>query len=106
MGRIKSERRMIMEKVLNQILETQNQILKTLQQHGEQLQSLEKGQHRLESRLESEAFDKISTLFDGHSLRGDQIERLQIHLNERLDSIENDTRYLVTKVVRLEKMAK
>jgi len=94
--------------ILKEILESQQFIIKTLQQHGEQLLSLnncvavlEQGQQelktdlqKLELRLENEAFYKIGTLFDGYSLRGDQIENLKKHIDERFDSIETDTRYL------------
>jgi hypothetical protein len=56
--------------------------------------------------MEEEVFNKIGALFNGHSLRGDQIEKLRKHLDERLDNIETDTRYLVARVARLEKLAK
>ncbi|MDH7577589.1 MAG: hypothetical protein QHH75_07090 [Bacillota bacterium] len=78
----------------------------TLQQHGIQLDALQRGQLRLETRLESEVIEKVRALFDGFSLRGDQIETLQKRLDERMDSIETDTRYLVARVVMLEKLAK
>jgi len=101
------------DQVLKEILETQRLIIKTLEQHGVQLQSLnervagvEYGQLRLESRMENEVIDKIRTLFNGYSLRGDQIESLKKHIDERLDSIETDTRYLVARVACLEKLAK
>ncbi len=115
-----------MEELLKQILETQKQIQATLQQQGEilqqhsetlqqhsvilqqhsiQLDALQKGQLRLEARLENEVIAKVRALFDGFTLRGDQIERLQKRLDERLDSIETDTRYLVARVAML-KLAK
>lgn len=72
----------------------------------DRMESLEKGQIRLETRMESEVIEKIGALFDGYTLRGDQIENLQKHLDQRLDSIEIDTGYLVSRVSRLEKMAK
>lgn len=53
-----------------------------------------------------ETTDKIRALSDGFYLRGDQIENLKKHIDERLDSIEIDTGYLVSRVARLEKMAK
>ncbi|WP_371378782.1 hypothetical protein [Sporomusa aerivorans] len=37
--------------------------------------------------IEYDHGSKISALFDGYSLRGDQTERLKEHLDERLDSI-------------------
>jgi len=111
---------MIMENVLNEILSKLDSLDQGQQElrHGQQ--SLDQGQQelktgiqkveskvdKLELRMEDEAFNKIGALFDGYSLTGDQIERLQKHLDERLDSIENDTRYLVARVARLEKLAK
>lgn len=78
-----------------------------------ELKNLKVGQQRLESkvdrielRMESEIIDKIQALFDGYNLRGDQIENLKKHLDERLDSIELDAGYLVSRVSRLEKAAK
>lgn len=72
----------------------------------ERLGSLEERQLRLEARLETEVIDKLRALFDGFALRGEQIEQLQKYVEERFDSIETDTRYLVARVVRLEKLAK
>lgn len=86
----------------------------------QQLKVLTEGQSRIESRMdkletkvdkldlrtENEVIDKVRVLFDGYTLRGDQIEYLQKHLDQRLDSIEVDTGYLVARVARLEKLAK
>lgn len=65
------------------------------------------------ARIENDHGNKISALFDGYTLRGDQIERLREHLDERLDSIQTDLSYVVGKVaqhdrniVRLNKIAK
>lgn len=90
-------------KTLNQkvgSLETGQQRLET------RMESLEKGQLRLETRMESEVIEKIGALFDGYTMRGDQIENLQKHLDQRLDSIEIDTGYLVSRVTRLENITK
>jgi hypothetical protein len=64
-------------------------------------------------RMEQEHGKKIDALFDGHTLRGDQMERLQDSLDERLDAIQTDLSYVVSKVaqhdrniVRLNKIAK
>lgn len=86
----------------------------------QQLKVLSDGQSRIESRmdrletkvdklelsLESEVIEKVRILFDGYTMRGDQIENLQRHLDQRLDSIEIDTGYFVARVARLEKLAK
>ncbi|NPV72884.1 MAG: hypothetical protein HPY89_03645 [Pelotomaculum sp.] len=93
--------------------EGQKQLTNTVQslEQGQQelktsVQKIESKVDRLELRLENEAFYKIGALFDGFSLRGDQIENLKKHIDERFDSIETDTRYLVARVARLEKLAK
>ncbi|MCL6478097.1 MAG: hypothetical protein K6T65_06745 [Peptococcaceae bacterium] len=98
-----------MEKVLDQILETQNQILKTLQQHGEQLKTLEQGQTRLENkanklelRMENEIIEKLRGLYDDREIQNERLGRIE----SKLDSIEIDAGYLVARVSRLEKVAK
>lgn len=48
--------------------------------------------------MENEHGEKISALFGGYTLRGDQVDRLHDHLDERLDSIQNDLSYVVGKV--------
>ena len=97
------------EKILK-ILESMQSDIKTLKTDNQELkasvQRLDVKVNKLDTRMESEVIDKIGALFDGYSLRGDQIEHLQKHLDERLDSIEIDTGYLVSKVARLEKLAK
>ncbi|KJS02633.1 MAG: hypothetical protein VR68_02615 [Peptococcaceae bacterium BRH_c4a] len=123
-----------MEEVLNEILAKLNSLEQGQKElrHGQQAleagqkeltqgqQALEAGQleltqgqdrlenkvDKLEIRMESEVIEKIRTLFDGYSHRGDQIERLQKHIDQRFDSIEIDTGYLVSRVARLEKLAK
>ncbi|NPV29923.1 MAG: hypothetical protein HPY58_09790 [Firmicutes bacterium] len=92
-------------RILQQHSETLQQHSVILQQHSIQLDALQKGQLRLETRLENEVIDKVRALFDGFTLRGEQIERLQKRLDQRLDSIETDTRYLVARVAML-KLAK
>lgn len=79
----------------------------------QEMQALRLGQERLETkvgelelRMENEVIEKVCALYDGFNLRGDQIENLQKHLEQRLDSIEIDIGYLVSKVARLEKIAK
>lgn len=102
-----------MEKVLNQILDELkglNQRVGNIETDVSSLKSdvtdLKKGQLSIETRIESEVIDKVRALFDGYTLRGDQIENLQKHLDQRLDSIEIDTGYLVARVARLEKVTK
>lgn len=50
--------------------------------------------------MEQEHANKIIALFDGYTLHGDQLERLQEHLDERLDAIQTDVSYLVGKVAQ------
>lgn len=79
---------------------------KQFQDISNELKSLKDGHQRLELRMENEVIDKIGSLFDGYSLRRDQIENLKKHFDERFDSVEIDTGYLVSRVARLEKLAK
>jgi len=48
------------------------------------------GQQRIELRIENELIKKIGALFDGFSLRGDQLEYLQRHIDRRLDCLATD----------------
>jgi frataxin-like iron-binding protein CyaY len=75
--------------------EFQSLVLQQLEKINKRLDSLEEGQlhlttrldnvdnkvDKLELRLENEVIDKVRALFDGFALRGDQIERLQKHLD-------------------------
>lgn len=83
-----------------------DKVFKKLESMENRLSSLEKGQTRLETSIENEVLEKIHAISDSFKLRGDQIESLNKQLNERLDSIEIDTGYLVSRVARLEKLAK
>ena len=68
-----------------------------------ELKELKSGQQRIETaqlRMENEIGQKIGALKDGFEMRGDQIGRLQEHLDERLDSIQNDLSYVVGKVAQ------
>jgi len=90
-----------------QKIETRIKSLEAGQQKIEtRMESLETSQRKIETRMESEVIEKIGALFNGYSLRGEQIENLQKHLDQRLDSIETDTGYLVSRVARLEKVVK
>ncbi|WP_003545305.1 hypothetical protein [Desulfotomaculum nigrificans] len=110
-----------MIKTQNQMIETQNQILKTLQQHGERLDSLEKGQLRLETRIETEITDRIRGLYDFREVVNDnfakanatleaitgRIDELKEELilnrretTEKLDSLDSSVMYLATKLTQ------
>lgn len=51
-------------------------------------------------RMEQDHGTKITALFDGYALRGDQIKQLQDHLDERLDAIHTDLSYVVGKIAQ------
>lgn len=57
---------------------------------------------KLELRIENEVIDKIRILFDADKVREEKLSQVV----EKLDSIEIDTGYLVSRVSRLEKVAK
>ncbi|MCS5697146.1 hypothetical protein [Desulfofundulus thermocisternus] len=65
-------------------------------------QELSGRMERMESLIENEITDKIRALFDGYNLRGDEIENLRKHLDERLDAIALDINYLVRKTAQQE----
>ena len=50
--------------------------------------------------IEHDHGSKISALFDGYTLRGDQVKGLKEHLDERLDSIQTDLSYVVSKIAQ------
>jgi len=92
------------------------EILNEIKGMKKQINGLEQGQNELrqdvatltnkidaiEVRMENEVIDKIRILFDGYTLRGDQIENLKNHMDERLDGIALDISYLVGKSARQE----
>jgi len=59
------------DQLLKELLESQQVIIKVLQQHSVQLEDLQKGQTRLETRVENEVIDKIRDLFDDRSMNQD-----------------------------------
>jgi len=93
-----------------QALEKGQQALVNRQQALEMgQQELKQGQGRLESkidklelRMENEVIEKIHALFDAREVTNDNFVKIM----EKLDSIEIDTGYLVSRVSRLEKMVK
>ncbi|MEW6697489.1 MAG: hypothetical protein ACOY35_08270 [Bacillota bacterium] len=102
-----------MERVLTQILEELkflNQRVGSMEQVQQQLiqelkadiQKVESKVEKLELRIENEVADKIRGLYDFREVNNDQFTKVI----EKLESIEIDTGYLVSRVARLEKMAK
>ncbi|MGI9860218.1 hypothetical protein SDD30_02380 [Moorella naiadis] len=90
----------------SEVLEHHSVILQhhseVLQHHSQQLEKLQQRQLRIENSIENEIAPKINALFDAFELRGDQIEKLQKHLDGRLDAIAFDVNYLLNKTARQE----
>ena len=53
--------------------------------------------------LENELVPKVTALFDGYTLRGEQINNLKTHIDERLDDFQEDVSYLISKTGKQEK---
>ncbi len=70
---------------------------------------LKQRQLKLETRIETELIDKTRILFDGWQLHEEKIDRVEGKLDQvidKLDDLSTDTRYLVGRVAKLEKLAK
>ena len=81
--------------------------LKTGQAKLEQdVADLKAGQEQLSHNvvsLENELVPKVTALFDGYTLRGEQIDNLKAHFDERLDDFQEDVSYLISKTGKQEK---
>jgi DNA repair ATPase RecN len=64
--------------------------------------NLENGLDKLAFRMEKEVIDKLKALFDARDVRNERLK----DMDERLENVETDVRYLVSRVTRLEKVAK
>lgn len=53
--------------------------------------------------LENELIPKVTALFDGYTLRGEQIDNLKAHFDARLDDYQEDVSYLISKTGKQEK---
>ena len=84
-----------MEETLNQILNE----LKTIRSEMSTKAELSEVKQSL-ARIEHEHGEKISALFDGYSLHKDQMDRMQEHIDDRFDVIQNDLSYLVNKIAQ------
>lgn len=90
-----------MEELLKQILarlDNLNNDVKDKKPLVGQVKTLQEQVTRIETRIENDVSDKVRVLYDGYALRGDQVERLREHLDERLDVIQTDLSYVVGKV--------
>ncbi len=81
--------------------------LKTGQAKLEQdVADLKAGQEQLSHNvvsLENELVPKVTALFDGYTLRGEQIDNLKAHFDERFDDFQEDVSYLISKTGKQEK---
>ena len=81
--------------------------LKTGQAKLEQdVSDLKAGQEQLSHNvvsLENELVPKVTALFDGYTLRGEQIDNLKAHFDERFDDFQEDVSYLISKTGKQEK---
>jgi hypothetical protein len=75
----------------------------------QQLQALINGQKeirkditKLETRIENEVMNKLGAFFDAREVQNDRFDRIC----EAIDAISTDTRYLVARVAKLERLAK
>lgn len=83
-----------MEKILNKILESQNQILKTLQQHSEQFATLRTRIDKLESNIENKVDDKVRGLYDAREVQTDvnqQILQTLVRMEAKIDVLQLET---------------
>lgn len=101
-------------------IEARIEIVKDLQSRmgnvEARLGGLETGQRRIEMRMENEVIEKIRAVFDGWKAHEEKLERVMSTLQEHetklehvinvVDDISTDTRYLVARVAKLEKLAK
>jgi len=78
-------------------------IEKRIESMEQQISSLSEEQTALSqsvAKIEHDQGTKIAALFDGYTLRGDQAERLREHLDERLDVLQTDISYILSKVAQ------
>lgn len=83
-----------MEKILNKILESQSQILKTLQQHSEQFATLRTRIDKLESNIENKVDDKVRGLYDAREVQTDvnqQILQTLVRMEAKIDVLQLET---------------
>lgn len=89
--------------------EFQSLVLQHFQKVYEKLDSIDKRQTKLETKIETDIAEKIHVLFEANQVQEERhnlvMERLN-NMDERLNGIEIDTGYLVARVARLEKLAK
>jgi chromosome segregation ATPase len=91
-----------MEQRIGDLEQGQQELAGHMERMETRINKLDSRLNRLELRIEEEIIDKIRALFDGYNLRGDEIENLRKHLDERLDAIALDINYLVRKTAQQE----
>ena len=66
------------------------------------LETVENNQARLEMRMENEVIDKVRALFDDREVQHIRYDKLE----NQLEALSIDLSFLVTRVIRLEQVAK
>ncbi|MDZ4041995.1 MAG: hypothetical protein U1D96_00650 [Eubacteriales bacterium] len=66
------------------------------------LETVENNQARLEMRMENEVIDKVRALFDDREVQNIRFDKLE----NQLEALSIDLSFLVTRVIRLEQVAK
>lgn len=90
------------EQLLKELLEGQQLIIKTLQMHSVQLEDLQKGQSRLETRIENEIIEKLRGLYDDREVQNDRFDRIE----SKLDDMATDISYIAAKIAGFRKLAR
>lgn len=87
-------------------MNNEQQIIELLLAMRSDIADLKVGQEKLQNHLialENELVPKVTVPFDAFELRGDQIENLKNHIDQRLDDFQEDITYLLSKVAKQEK---
>ncbi|MDA8097202.1 MAG: hypothetical protein RDV00_05925 [Clostridia bacterium] len=88
--------------ILGTLLERTSSVEMRLDNVENRLEGVEKNQARLELRIENEVIEKIKALFDDREIQNNRFDIIE----NKLDGVSLDLRYLVTRVIRLEQVAK
>lgn len=88
--------------ILGTLLERTSSVEMRLGNVENRLEGVEKNQARLELRIENEVIEKIRALFDDREVQNNRFDIIE----NKLEGVSLDLRYLVTRVIRLEQVAK
>ena len=100
-----AERQIRLEEQIASLEQGQVRLEQRLDSVEDCLGFVEKSQLKLETRLENEVIEKIRILFDARQVHEEKMQLLP-YLNNTVERILIDTSYLVTRVTKLEKLAK